>query len=99
MLQTIKKLLLEVIDNIDSGNSNITESESVKIIGTIKELTNKEKHLSKYASCQYLNVSRSTFDNYVKDGKLPQGRHTVGFKEKYWLQKDLDDFIKESKKS
>lgn len=51
MLNLIKKLLLQVVDNIDSGNSNITEQEGIQIIDTIRELTDKEKRLSKYQAC------------------------------------------------
>ena len=97
MIKLIKKLLLQVIDNIDAGNSNITEEEGVQIIDTIRELTDKEKRLSKYQACQYLNVSRATFDNYVREGKLPKGKKQLGFKELSWTEKVLDEFIKNNK--
>lgn len=97
MLNLIKKLLLQVVDNIDSGNSNITEQEGIQIIDTIRELTDKEKILSKYQACQYLNVSRATFDNYVKEGKLPKGKKQLGFKELSWTKKVLDEFIENNK--
>lgn len=97
MLNLIKKLLLQVVDNIDSGNSNITEQEGIQIIDTIRELTDKEKRLSKYQACQYLNVSRATFDNYVREGKLPKGKKQLGFKELSWTEKVLDEFIKNNK--
>lgn len=71
MLKIIRNLLAKIIDDIDAGNSNITEDEAIKLIDTLKELTDKEKRLSKYAACRYLNVSRATFDNYVREGKLP----------------------------
>jgi len=45
-----------------------------------------------------LNVSRATFDKYVKEGRLPQGIKEAGFKEKFWRQKDLDLYIKHKKK-
>lgn len=97
MLNLIKKLLLQVVDNIDSGNSNITEQEGIQIIDTIRELTDKEKRISKYQACQYLNVSRATFDNYVREGKLPKGKKQLGFKELSWTEKVLDEFIKNNK--
>jgi predicted site-specific integrase-resolvase len=55
----------------------------------LKRLTDREKRLSKYEACRYLNVSRATFDNYVREGKLPRGKHEVGFKElsRYWALK------------
>ena len=60
MLKIIRNLLAKIIDDIDAGNSNITEDEAIKLIGTLKELTDKEKRLSKYAACRYLNISRAT---------------------------------------
>ena len=35
MLRVIKELLLKIIDNIDAGNSNITEKEALEIIDII----------------------------------------------------------------
>ena len=73
MLNVIKKLLEKLIDDIDSGNSNITEQEQEQIVSMLSEIA--DNRMSKYQACQYLNVSRSTFDNLVKDGFLPEGRH------------------------
>lgn len=94
MIKLIRKLLLDVVDDIDAGNSNLTEEEALKAIETLKTFTNKDKRLSKYAACKYLNISRATFDNYAREGKLPKGKHDVGFKELSWSIKDLDKFIK-----
>lgn len=30
-------------------------------------------------------------------GKLPKGKHEIGFKELSWSKKDLDEFIRKSK--
>lgn len=88
---------MKIVDDIDAGNSNITEDEANELIDTLKELTNKEKRLSKYAACRYLNVSRATFDNYVREGKLPKDKHEIGFKELSWDRKTLDEFIRRNK--
>lgn len=97
MLKIIRELLLKIVDNIDAGNSNLSEDEALQAIDYLKKLTNKEKRLSKYEACRYLNISRATFDNYVRAGKLPRGKHEAGFKELSWTQKDLDEFIKKSR--
>lgn len=81
MLRVIRSLLLKIVDDIDAGNSNISEGEAIEIVDSLKRFTDKEKRLSKYAACEYLNVSRATFDNYVREGKLPRGKHEIGFKE------------------
>lgn len=88
MLQTIRKLLLGVIDDIDAGNSNIDEDEAMQVIRMLKGLR-KDNPMSKYQAYTYLNISRATFDNLVREGRLPRGRKLPGFKELIWLKKDL----------
>ncbi len=94
MIKTIRNLLVNIIENIDAGNSNLNEEECIEALNILKEFTTKDKLLSKYESCKYLNVSRATFDNYVREGKLPKGKKQAGFKELSWLKRDLDNFIK-----
>ena len=65
MLRVIRSLLLKIINDIDTGNSNITQEESLEIIDTLKRFTDRERRMSKYEACKYLNVSRATFDNSV----------------------------------
>lgn len=89
----IRKYLLKLVDDIDAGNSNLTEKEAVELVDTLKRLTDRQKRLSKYEACRYLNVSRATFDNYIRDGKLPRGTKETGFKELSWDRKTLDKFI------
>ena len=98
MLKTIRNLLQKIIENIDAGNSNINEDEAIQIIDNLRRMTDKTVRLSKYQACQYLNVSRATFDNYVREGLIPKGKHQAGFKELSWSQKDLDEFIKSKRK-
>lgn len=93
MIEMIRKYLLKLVDDIDAGNSNLTEKEAVELVDTLKRLTDKQKRLSKYEACKYLNVSRATFDNYVREGKLPRGTKEAGFKELSWTIKELDEFI------
>lgn len=95
LMKVISNLLRKVADDIDCGNSNLNENEAISMIDTIKQFTNKTERISKYEACRYLNVSRATFDNYVREGKLPKGKHHIGFKELSWEKKDLDLFIKE----
>ena len=93
MLKVIKSLLERVINDIDCGNSNITEDEAMDIIKIIKSYTDKTQRLSKYQACQKLNVSRATFDNLVREGVIPRGEKVIGFKELFWEEKVLDKII------
>lgn len=88
MLQTIKKLLLGIVKDIDAGNSNIDEEEALKLVETLKGMR-KDNPMSKYQAYTYLGISRAKFDNLVREGKLPEGRKLPGFKEKIWYKKDL----------
>lgn len=88
MLQTIKKLLLGIVKDIDAGNSNIDEEEALKLVETLKVMR-KDNPMSKYQAYTYLGISRAKFDNLVREGKLPEGRKLSGFKEKIWYKKDL----------
>lgn len=97
MLRVIRNLLQKIIEDIDTGNSNISENDAIEIVKVLSEYTRKDKGISKYAACEYLNISRATFDNYVREGKIPKGKHEIGFKELRWYKKDLDKFIEESR--
>lgn len=95
MLNVLKEQLLKIADDIDCGNSNNpNEEEVLEIINVLKKYTRKDTPLSKYQAYTYLNISRATFDNLVKDGSLPKGKKQAGFKELFWYKKDLDKCIK-----
>jgi predicted DNA-binding transcriptional regulator AlpA len=94
MLQAVRKALQLIIDNIDSGNSNLTEEECITIVDTIKRLSQKERLISKYQAYTYLNVSRATFDRMVQEGRLPKGKKIAGFKELFWNERQIKDYIK-----
>ena len=89
-LELLKISLQKVIDNIDTGNSTFSEEECDNLLDAINKATNTQNKLSKYQACKYLNVSRATFDNWVRDEKLPKGRKEQGFKELFWYKEDLD---------
>ena len=97
MLKVVRNLLQKIINDIDVGNSNITEEKALEIIELIKTYTDKTQKLSKCQACQKLNVSRATFDNLVRDGIIPRGQKVSGFKELFWTEKDLEKVIKNRK--
>lgn len=88
----IRDLLADKIEAMDAGNSNLDEESAIAILKVIGDSTDMTKRVSKYKACQILCISRATFDNYVREGKLPQGEHTIGFKEKSWSMYDINKF-------
>ena len=89
ILKMLKNELLRIVDNIDSGNSNLSSEELEEVCEMISILSNAESKLSKYQVIDKLHISRATFD-YVAKGVVCKGRSQQGFKEKYWYNKDLD---------
>lgn len=43
MLKVIRNLLLKIVDDIDAGNSNITEGEALEIVDSLKRFTEGEE--------------------------------------------------------
>ena len=78
-----------MIDDIDVGNSNLDEEDTMKVAKFLRETTRTDIPMSKYQAFTYLNISRAAFDNLVREGKIPRGRKVPGFKELMWEKKDL----------
>lgn len=97
MIKVIRNLLSKLIKDIDAGNTDISEKEAIEIAEALHKITDRTERMSKYKACEYLNISRATFDNYVRAGKLPRGKKDAGYKELSWSKKDLDKFIKENR--
>lgn len=95
MLNIIRQLLCAAIEKIDSGNSNMTEKEMSDLITYMSKISTEK--ISKYQACQLLNVSRATFDNLVREGKMPKGEKQSGFKELFWYKADILKYLAKCK--
>lgn len=89
LLQVIRSILQNIIDQIDSGNCNMSDEEMSRTLDMLRQYANPEEKLSKDQICSKLEVSRATFDNKVRSGKFPRGHKQRGFKELFWTNKDL----------
>lgn len=85
----ISKLLRQTADDLDNGSYQCSEEEQLKVIDTLNSF-NQSRELSKEEAFSYLNLSRSTFDTYVRCGWIPKGKKKRGFKELSWNKYDLD---------
>ena len=81
----VAKLLREVANKIDSGNCELSEDQAMDIISALSH-----EVLSKDGACSYLNLSRSRFDDLVREGVIPRGRKRRGFKELIFYKDELD---------
>lgn len=97
LLNILARQLRIIADNIDAGNSNLSEDELDELMDQLVKLSQKSEPISKYQAAAYVNVSERTFDTYIKNGRLPKGKKIPGFKELSWTKKELDEAIKKVK--
>ena len=85
----IVKALKETADKIEAGNCELSESEAMDIMSVLSHQV-----MSKEDACIYMNMSRSKFDDLVREGKLPKGRKRRGFKELIWYKDELQKVVR-----
>lgn len=92
MLENIlSNLLRKIADELDSGKYKCDDDQIKYTIDQIARFQDNAK-FSKYQVFNYLHMSRATFDNLVREGKLPKGMKQQGFTELQWFKKDLDEY-------
>lgn len=85
---TLGKALVSVGKSMERGECSVSQETCDKIF---RELTDAMSiPMSKEQAFSYLQISRSTFDARVAEGKLPKGRKRRGFKELFWFKNELD---------
>lgn len=90
--KTFIKLLEKTLDDYKADNTYLSETEMVDIMSMLCH-----QALSKESACKYLNISRSRFDDLVREGKLPRGIKRTGFKELVFYKDELDKAIRKIK--
>lgn len=93
MLHLIKNLLQQYVDDINSGNCQISYEDQCQILKALTSIYSGSEIMSKQMAADYIGVSRATFDNYVKNGYIPKGEKKDGFKELHWHKSDLDIYL------
>lgn len=83
----IVKSLRRIADKIDSDNCELSSEQAMHIMSVISH-----EIMSKDEACSYLNLSRSRFDDLVRNGKLPKGRKRKGFKEIVFYKDEIDKY-------
>ena len=91
MLDIIKSALRQLLNDMDSGNSTISESEQQELLNLFEKINKQE--LNKTETAEYLGVSTSTVNNYVNRGWIPEGIKKAGSSQKVWLKSDLNKFL------
>ena len=87
MLKIISQSLRQLADAVDAGKFECDKEQMTQVVTQLAEFNTE--FLSKAQACDYLNISRSTFDKLIKEGKLPKGKKRMGFKELSWKKEEL----------
>ena len=101
MLKELRDLLMKIVNDIDSGNSNIDESQTIEIASAIGELVsryNKPKipnKLTRLEVCRYLRISETKFNMLRRKGLISEGTKKAGDVRK-WSIEELDKYIKDN---
>lgn len=101
MLKELRDLLIKIVDDIDSGNSNIDESQTIEIASAIGELVsryNKPKvpnKLTRLEACRHLRISETKFNMLRRKGLISEGTKKAGDVRK-WSIEELDKYIKDN---
>lgn len=96
LVKTLVEMLRKKADELETGTSTLSPSEAFDAIEQMSKLS-PEYRMSKADACSYLNMSRSTFDSWIRCGMIPKGKKIRGWKELYWEKADLDKFIYDQK--
>lgn len=92
-MKSIAKVLADelrnIVDRLEAGTCVISMDAAEDIMNMLAHIP-----MSKTEAYEYLNVSRSTFDNMVALGELPKGRKEKGKKELVWYKDELEECVK-----
>lgn len=83
MLKIIREILLKIVNDIDTGNSNLSPEECEEVIEYLSGITNKNEKLSKYQACKYLSWSELVkAENLLRSNQYNIGITYSNFKHK-----------------
>ena len=80
----VAKLLHEYADKITNGTSHLSVEQCANVLSCIAHI-----EMTKPEVCEYLNISRSRFDDLVREGKLPRGRKVKHDNNLIWYKDEI----------
>ena len=83
--KVVAHYLEELAAKFRADNTNVTEEQAIDILRVVAH-----EEVSKEESCDFLNLSRSRFDDLVRERKIPKGKKEKGWKELRWYKDELE---------
>lgn len=93
-IELLKAVLLQIVSDIDAGNSNMDEKECIEMLQVVKKYNDKfiDKELTCKEVCDTYHISRQTLYRKVNEGKIPPATKIAG-KNPYWKKSVLDKYL------
>lgn len=88
-MNLLSTLLIQLAQDFE----NLHPEDEDKLIRFVINLLHPDQIMSKVLCCDYLGISRSTFDNLIKSGLIPKGEKIDGFVELVWHKYQLDQYL------
>ena len=82
--EIVGNLIIDYGQKIKSGTSDITIEEASNILTAVVHIK-----MTKPEVCEYLNISRSRFDDLVREGKLPRGKKLKNSNNLVWYKDEI----------
>lgn len=90
LVKLIVKHGRKVLDDLDAGNSHLSEQEQIELLAMFTHTS-----MSAEEVCEYLHISRPTLTNYIRNGTIPKGRKLRGRNELVWFKDELINALKD----
>ena len=98
MLKVIREQIVRILDDIDTGNTNITPEQTIQLAEFLSEMNTAKDKYNRTKAAKYLNCSVQSLDLYRKDGTLEEGKKEAGGVIQ-WTKKQLDDCIERRRRN
>ena len=94
ILDFVGTTLIDIGNKIKEGKCELTDEQAGIILGSVGHI-----EMTKEEACQYINISRSRFDDHVRAGIIPKGRKKRNKTALIWYKDELDIAIRQFPKS
>ena len=98
MLKLIRNQLAQIVDDIDTGNTNLDKEQTIRLAEFLGEMNTAKDKYNRTQAAKYLNCSIQSLDLYRKDGTLEEGKKEAGGVIQ-WTKKQLDDCIERRRRN
>ena len=91
LINFIGDTIIEIGRKIKRKECELDDEQASEILGAVGHIK-----MNKEQACKYINISRSRFDDYVRNGTIPKGRKRRNETKLFWYKDELDIAIRQA---